>query len=330
MEFLKLTKQIVVKIKRDVLKKHELGLLGSPFKQDLLDLDSANNYIAQLINKPEGLMVARYGSVELTAISNYLGIQNGRHIWSYLNSKQDAWWWEAENIKNMAYLAGFFQPNAQNLNKFCELMIEDSKCIDFLGSWLQKEILFSELLLQIPKTRLTYLEPFFSKAPWTAALKGKKVLVVHPFAKSIYYQYENRELLFANKDILPEFASLKVIPAVQTQGIGDERFKDWFEALEWMKNKIDNSDYDVCLIGCGAYGFPLAAHIKRQGKKAIHLGGVLQLLFGIRGKRWENPNYGNASFPSGAYLNLPNEYWIRPSEEETPKFASNVEGGCYW
>lgn len=49
-----------------------------------------------------------------------------------------------------------------------------------------------------------------------------------------------------------------------------------------MKDEIDKRDYDIALIGCGAYGFPLAAHIKRSGKKAVHLGGALQLLFGIK------------------------------------------------
>ena len=53
-----------------------------------------------------------------------------------------------------------------------------------------------------------------------------------------------------------------------------------------MENEIDKHDYEVCLIGCGAYGLPLAAHVKKQGKKAIHIGGALQLLFGIMGKRW--------------------------------------------
>lgn len=36
-----------------------------------------------------------------------------------------------------------------------------------------------------------------------------------------------------------------------------------------MKSEIDKCDYDVCLIGCGAYGFPLAAHVKHKGKQAI-------------------------------------------------------------
>jgi hypothetical protein len=61
----------------------------------------------------------------------------------------------------------------------------------------------------------------------------------------------------------------------------------------------------------------LAAHIKRMGKKAVHLGGSTQFMFGITGKRWE----GNPFI---------NEHWVRPSLEETPAKAALVEGGCYW
>jgi hypothetical protein len=80
---------------------------------------------------------------------------------------------------------------------------------------------------------------------------------------------------------------------------------------------------DVCILGCGAYGFPLAAHIKRQGRKAIHLGGVTQLLFGIKGRRWEH----YVVYP---YSNLFNEHWARPNHNETPQVSQSVEGGCYW
>jgi hypothetical protein len=93
-----------------------------------------------------------------------------------------------------------------------------------------------------------------------------------------------------------------------------------------MKNEIDKTNYDICLIGCGAYGFPLAAHVKRSGKKAVHLGGSLQLLFGIRGKRWENPNYHTQY----NYAKLMNEHWVKPGEEEKPKNVNQVEDSCYW
>ena len=120
--------------------------------------------------------------------------------------------------------------------------------------------------------------------------------------------------------------------AVQSLGGGVTGFKDWFEALQWMKDEIDRREYDVCLIGCGAYGFPLAAHVKRRGKQAVHLGGALQLLFGIRGKRWEDPNYGVKGFgvPYGRYSNLMNVHWVRPEYKEKPKSSNAVEGGCYW
>ena len=73
---------------------------------------------------------------------------------------------------------------------------------------------------------------------------------------------------------MPDF-DLITIKAVQSLG-GGEQFQSWFDALDWMKAEIDKHDYDICLIGCGAYGFPLAAHVKRLGKKAFHLGGALQ------------------------------------------------------
>lgn len=94
------------------------------------------------------------------------------------------------------------------------------------------------------------------------ALAGKRVLVVHPFKKSILHQYERREKLFSNPNMLPQF-DLQVIPAVQSLG-GTSIYKNWFEALNAMKQEIDKADYDIALIGAGAYGFPLAAHVKRR------------------------------------------------------------------
>lgn len=113
---------------------------------------------------------------------------------------------------------------------------------------------------------------------------------------------------------------------------GESNFETWFEALGYMKKEVECEDFDVCLIGCGAYGFPLAAYVKRMGKQAIHLGGALQLLFGIKGNRWEDPNYGVKEWgiPYGSYSNLINEFWVKPSIEDTPKNAKQVEGACYW
>lgn len=307
------------------------GKSRSPFTTELYDLDSANKKISQLLEQDGGVMIARYGNTEMLCVANYLGIKSGHHPLRYISGRQEAWWWNPKYLEMISSLSGFYPATQENLKTFSELMIRDTEYLDFLGSWIQNERLLTIQLSDVPKTRLQFLESYFSNNPWSASLKGKKVLVVHPFAKSIQSQYTKREFLFENPDILPEFASLHVIPAVQSIANGDARFKNWFEALEWMKSEIDSRDYDVCLIGCGAYGFPLAAHVKRQGKKAVHLGGALQLLFGIRGRRWEDINYGiNAGFKPGQYASLPNNYWIRPSDDERPAYAEKVENACYW
>ena len=150
--------------------------------------------------------------------------------------------------------------------------------------------------------------------------------MIHPFAETISRQYKKREQLFANKAILPEF-ELLTYKSVQSIG-GNAEFKDWFEALDKMKNDIDKLEYDIAILGCGAYGLSLAAHIKRSGKKAVHLGGVTQILFGIKGRRWENPTLEMSR--NGYYPDLFNDNWCRPNESERPKSADKVEGACYW
>lgn len=237
------------------------------------------------------------------------------------------WWWTDQQIINMKRNAGIFNPSIEVLNHFSQMMLEDMRLVDILGSWQSNERLFSKELEKATKVKLRYLEPFWSASPWTSCLKGKKVLVIHPFADTILHQYRNRDLLFSNHDVLPEFKSIHVIKAVQSIGDNSNGFATWFDALHYMEAEMDRADYDVALIGCGAYGFPLAAHAKRSGKQAVHLGGALQLLFGIKGKRWFNPADKNLY---DTYSSLANEHWTYPSQNERPQKASEVENGCYW
>jgi len=292
------------------------------------DPDKASEMIYNLLMSDKPCMIARFGSTELSALVNYLGVNSKHHsIVKYIKGEQPEWWWNKNIMNQMQLWSGFFPPTPENMQRFGDLMIEDAKDVDILGSWLKQEWYMP--LEHASKVALLLLEPFWSQTPWTRYLRDKKVLVVHPFEETIRQQYAIRECLFDNKEILPSF-ELKTLKAVQSLG-GNSSFNDWFEALDWMKAEMDKVDYDICLLGCGAYGFPLAAYAKRKGKKAVHLGGALQLLFGIKGKRWEDPNYGVVSLKrKGAYLDLMNEHWRYPSNEETPNAAKSVENSCYW
>jgi hypothetical protein len=296
------------------------------------DSEKSFSLIYNALSDNNPCMIARFGSTELSCLCNYVGVNYAeKNVFNFITGRSHPWWWQTSIINQMQNWSGFFPTEINKIEQFCSLMLTDMKEVDVLGSWLNNEELF-RTELKAKKIHLRFLEPFWSDIPWTKVLKAKKVLVVHPFEKSIYSQYNKRDQLFKNMDMLPEFKSLTVIKAVQSLGSADERFKDWFEALDYMKNEIDKVDYDICLIGAGAYGFHLAAHVKRTGKKAIHLGGALQLLFGIKGKRWESETYGVKEWgiPSGFYSSLMNENWIRPIEEERPKNAEKVENACYW
>jgi hypothetical protein len=295
------------------------------------DGDKASQIIYDALMSDSPCMIARFGSTELMCLSNYLGIKNNRgKYFDYIKGNAQAWWWEENIMTQMHQWSGFFPAREDKIKLFCELMLQDIPEVDILGSWLADEQLFEKELEHTEKIHLRLLEPYWAENHWSTALEGKKVLVVHPFAQDIMLQYQKRELLYKN-NLLPNF-QLTTIKAVQS--LADEKtdFNDWFEALEYMKSEIDKVDYDICLIGCGAYGFALAAHVKRRGKKGFHYGGALQLLFGIKGNRWEDPNYGVKEWgiPYGFYSNLMNEHWIRPGVNNKPKNAQVVEGACYW
>ena len=305
---------------------------SSTYDRGITDPDKVSEQIYNLLASGKPCMIARYGSTEMLAITNYLGVTAKHHsALKYIQGKQFAWWWE-DNVKDqMTRWSGFFPSTEENLMKFGEMMVEDSKLLDILGSWLPDEkTMITSFNLNLTKVTLLALEPYWSKNPWSRILEGKKVLVIHPFASLIEQQYkEKREILFDDKQVLPKF-DLKTIKAVQSLG-GDCEYSDWFEALDSMKKQMDATDYDIVLLGCGAYGFPLAAHAKRMGKQAVHLGGALQLLFGIRGKRWDNPEFGSKSkCAKRGYRQLFNKEWIYPTDAYKPKSAEKVEGGCYW
>jgi hypothetical protein len=167
---------------------------------------------------------------------------------------------------------------------------------------------------------LSALEPWWQSQPWSAALAGLRVLVVHPFVASIEAQWHRRQSLFSDPAVLPSFA-LQTLRPPQTLGGASEGHSSWSAALDGLIAQVAALQFDVALLGCGAYGLPLGAAIKAQGRAAVHLGGALQLLFGIRGRRWE-------TIPR--YAALSNTAWVRPLPEETPAAAALVDGGCYW
>lgn len=290
------------------------------YENCIINYDDAQSTILSLLETGNPCMISRFGSIELSCYTNY---RKGGHPFWWLR-KTKPFWRNDYALFEMQNNAGFFNGDHKTYCDFADLLYDSAKQIDILGTWMENEkIIEKDMLYQ--KVKLLHLEPYFAPNPWSKYLEGKDILVVHPFKKSIESQYKRRNLLFDNPNVLPKFKSLNVIKSVQSIGGNNCGFNSWFDALHHMEQQIDATKYDVALIGCGAYGMPLAAHCKKKGKQAIHLGGALQLLFGIRGKRWEE-QYGMVHYTKM----LSNPSWVRPYQEETPAQAQNIESSCYW
>ncbi len=281
----------------------------------------ANDIIRGKIAGKDPAMICRFGSTELNCLATYqnLKFHSGDYL-AFLKQEVDFLAWDKPNLHTMRYVSGFFPINEEMLERFAHLMLEDMKQVDVLGSWCKQERFFAKELEHASIVKLPDLEPYYHKDPWSEAMTGKKVLVIHPFEESIRRQFAKRALLFNDKRVLPDF-ELKTYKSIESLAECEVKFKSWFDALDSMKADLDKIDFDIAVIGCGAYGFPLAAHVKRMGKKAVHLGGATQILFGIKGKRWEG-------IPKVSVLM--NEHWSRPLPSEVPKGSEKVEGGAYY
>ena len=290
---------------------HERYCRSSYYGKRILNIDESNLYIKSLLSGNNPCMVTRFGDTELRilvyTIENELGLRKGF----------------PEYIKKAASLnAGFFPATDINLLKYGRLLWNSIPYADAFGVWfnLLEDYVIHKQNAGAALLKLEGLEPYRSIEPWSEALEGKRVLVVHPFVESIQQQYAIREHLFADKRVLPSF-ELITLKAIQSNAGNDCGYSSWFDAFDVMKDRTSQIEFDIAIVGCGSYGLPLSVHLKELGKKVVHLAGATQILFGIKGARWD-------AKPEVARLY--NDQWCRPCATEKPRYASEIEGGCYW
>jgi hypothetical protein len=179
---------------------------------------------------------------------------------------------------------------------------------------------------------LRSLEPYYvsSDLCWTRELAGKRVTVVSSFADSIRKQIQGESFPgiwtgeHAGMLSGPTWSFVKTgySPALALGRAGwPSGVKTWQDAVDYVVEEAMKTEPHMAIIGCGGLGMLIGAELKRRGVSSIILGGATQVLFGIKGKRW-------ATHPviSGFW----NSAWVWPTETETPKGASAIEGGCYW
>lgn len=297
-----------------------------------IDFNAADSTISEVLKKECPALIGRLGGTEARFLGEFEKLQRLKRIGIPIqfSSKFSPKWRKrkSEIFSN----AGFYSNSWDEIDKFSRLYADALSETDVLGAWgvaftwIEGKYLNWDNSKLIPVGHTAPWVDSYSEnqqlnpeTPWSLHLQGKRVLVISAFSDSISKQHHRINSVFPATNF-PNF-SLSVIKSPITAGQKEQSGKSWFELLDEMKHQIDLEEFDVALIAAGAYSYPLAAYVKKEGKIGIHCGGGLQLFFGVMGNRWNN---------TPEVLRHLNSEWVRPTEAERPKNAIQIENACYW
>lgn len=230
---------------------------------------------------------------------------------------------------------GLFPNDPALFRSFLEIYGDSLASFDLLGIWYGKNEarLYREFKMTADITEVSSILLNMEEIAvgidnsWLSSLAGKKVVVISSFASLIKERAtETAWNLYWNGRIAwPTGAEFIALPFPYGQEPSTTRtYGNSLQLLESFKETWSTviNGADIVLAGCGGYALPLLAWTKSLGKPSLHLASHVQVLFGIKGGRWDNRD--------GTLSHLYNDHWIRPSAEQRPAIASSIEGGCYW
>jgi len=278
--------------------------------------------ISSLLRSPLPCAIGKIGTTEL------LGLE---YLYRYIQlpwPPAASWRRPAQRLHDCS---GLFPVRRDIYLRWAEELREALPRLDVLAQWqlssnyltTVEDRILTLLAPQAFRAHRLYIHPLHPPAPWLKDLARLRWLVVHPFEKTIRAQLPHLASLGVYPaDTLPDLQrrarDTSILACPQFSYMVPPKQANWFATLEELKKEMERLDFDIALIGAGAWSLPLAAHAKSIGRKGIHLGGTTQLLFGIRGSRFDQWGF---DYHQG---------WVRPLPEETPANCRLMEEGAYW
>lgn len=169
------------------------------------------------------------------------------------------------------------------------------------------------------------LEPFyeFENKEYEPPFQNLNILIIHSHKETIEKQIQTLDTLF-DKPIFVNCTFTLIQPPRQNAGFCDG--KSWSYHFNNWKNKLDeelkNHSFDTSLVSAGGFGMITCNYLFTKHKlNTIYVGGGLQLLFGIKGARWNN---------HPIISNLYNKNWTNVLPNDIPPQKQICENGCYW
>jgi hypothetical protein len=275
--------------------------------------------IEKALSEHTGLLVGRFGTIEFET------------VWFHKMTGT----LKKDHLPVLERNAGVFG-DAASISRWCLEYSNACRSADiFATGWYAPIKVREQEFLKgtsVKQCVLRALEPYYwpVEERWSKALDGQKVCVVSSFADTIKGQLAKGEgAVWSNGAVqgglwlAAEWSVVKTgySPSLALGRAGWEcDAETWETCVEYVVSEVLKTGARVVIIGCGGLGMVIAGRLKKEGKICIVMGGATQVLFGIKGRRWENHQI------SGFW----NSEWVGPSASETPAGASEVEGGCYW
>jgi hypothetical protein len=286
----------------------------------ILDEAEGNRILLERLAAGGAFAAGKIGDCELEALLKYEATNGDPG--AFFRSIRD----QGHELDLLYVNCGVFPKRADTVARWARTYLTALGQMDLLGVWYNagEEDIVERYAPAARLTGLRAIEPYYHDRPWTSSLEGKRVAVVTPFGDSITAQrnrYRSSDLFSGRPDVLPDF-ELSVVRAPFSAALRAPEHRDWHETLNVMETALAGREFDVCLVGAGAYSLPICAFVRTELRRpAVHLGGATQILFGVKGKRWEGHPAISRFF---------NENWIRPLPHERPKHVWKLEGGAYW
>ena len=152
---------------------------------------------------------------------------------------------------------------------------------------------------------------------WLEHLRGRRIVLVCPFADLLRERAERDTYEAVWESIGKRWFEPEAVASVELPYGFDpatqERYADALELLDVVDERVAALEFDFALIAAGGLGIPLAGRVKRRGGTAISLGGHLQVLFGVHGRRWLKRPEWRDTYINDAWVGLPDRYRPDPA-----------------
>lgn len=249
-------------------------------------------------------------------------------------------------LQSAAYLAnlrfhalrqsGIFPADSSFLLEFHEFYLGWLRTLDCIGAFGHpiEAKLFRGLGLTQPLVEFRNQEPDRSipaneENCFLPALRDKKLLLVNCFAELL----RSRATKDTFEDVWkktgkPWFYPKSVQSLTVPYGFDrrtHQQFTNSISLFHSLGASLEQMDFDVALIGAGGLGVPLAGKVKSLGKVGISMGGVLQVVFGVVGKRWLGRKNWSEKYITADWTEVPDQY--QPDETNEDKLP---DSGAYW